>query len=165
MKSTSDLGARLDRLMHEHIHEPYKTPHKLAEPTVCPDCGAVFHDGRWPWITPTPNNAHRTSCQACHRTRDDDPAGIITLSGGYLRQHRDELLHLARNREAGERQAHPLHRSMSIEEHPDSVVIKTTDIHLPHHLAEALRHAHHGDLKGRYDDEGCFVRVDWQREA
>ena len=40
MKSESDLGPRRDRLMHEHIHDPYKTPHKLPEPTVCPDCGA-----------------------------------------------------------------------------------------------------------------------------
>jgi hypothetical protein len=72
---------------------------------------------------------------------DQYPAGVITLSGGYVRQHRHELLQMARNREPEEKQAHPLHRIMGIEEHPDSLVIKTTDIHLPHDIAETLRHA------------------------
>ena len=157
-KSETNLGKRRDKLLHEHIHDTYKTSHKLSEPTVCPDCGAVFHEGRWQWITPAPKGAHQTSCPACHRTRDNYPAGVITLSGGYVLRHKDELLQMARNREAEEKRAHPLNRIMSIEEHPDSVVIKTTDIHLPHHIAEALRHA-------QYDEEGYFVRVDWQRET
>lgn len=164
-KSANDLGTRRDRLMHEHIHDTYKTPLKLPEPTVCPDCGAVFREGRWQWITPAPANAHRTQCQACHRTRDKYPAGVITLSGSYVPQHRDELLGIARNREAQEKQAHPLHRIMSIEEQADSLVINTTDIHLPHKIAEALRDACHGDLRIQYEKEGYFVRVDWQRQT
>ena len=27
---------RRDRLIHEHVHDPYKTRLKLPEPTVCP---------------------------------------------------------------------------------------------------------------------------------
>ena len=83
-KSETNLGKRRDKLLHEHIHDTYKTSHKLSEPTVCPDCGAVFHEGRWQWITPAPKGAHQTSCPACHRTRDNYPAGVITLSGGYV---------------------------------------------------------------------------------
>ena len=61
-KSETNLGKRRDKLLHEHIHDTYKTSHKLSEPTVCPDCGAVFHEGRWQWITPAPKGAHQTSC-------------------------------------------------------------------------------------------------------
>ena len=165
MKSESDLGLRRDRLMHEHIHDPCKTPHKLPEPTVCPDCGAVFHAGRWQWMTPAPENANRTSCQACHRIRDKYPAGRMTLSGGFVREHKAELLSLARHHEAAEKQAHPLHRIMRIEEKPDSIVIETTDLHLPHRIADALEHAYHGDSKLQFDKEGHFIRVDWEREA
>ena len=121
-KSATDLGTRRDWLMHEHIHDSCKTPHKLPEPTVCPDCRAVFHEGRWQWITTAPNGAHQTSCQASHLASDNYPTGVITLSGGYVQQHRDELLQMARNREVEEKQTHPLHRIMSIEEHSDSSI-------------------------------------------
>lgn len=164
MKTKTDLGTRRDRLMHEHIHDPYKTPHKLPEPTLCPDCGAVFHGGRWQWMASPPHDAHRTSCQACHRTRDVYPAGVITLKGGFAGEHRAELLSLARHLEAEAKRLHPLHRIMKIEEHPNSMAISTTDIHLPHAIAEAIHHAYHGELKIDYDKEGYFVRVEWQRE-
>jgi NMD protein affecting ribosome stability and mRNA decay len=164
MKTESDLGARRDRLMHEHIHDPYKTPHKLPEPTVCPECNAVFHDGRWQWLTP-PENAHRTPCQACHRIRDKYPAGCVALRGAFVREHREELLQLVRNHEAAEKQAHPLHRVMRIEEKPDALIVETTDLHLPHRIADALEHAYHGELAIHYDKEGYFIRVDWRRGA
>lgn len=164
-KSLTDLGSRRDRLIHEHIHDPYKTPHKPNEPTVCPHCGAVFHDGRWQWIAPVPEHAHRVSCQACHRMRDGYPAGLIHLNGSYAWEHRDELVQLARNCEAEENRAHPLHRIMKVVTHPDSLVIETTDIHLPHHIAEAIRHAHQGDLNIQYDEEGYFTRVEWRRDS
>jgi NMD protein affecting ribosome stability and mRNA decay len=165
MNPPSDLGARRDRLIHEHIHDPYKTPHKLAEPTVCPDCGAVYHEGRWQWIKPAPAKAHQTSCQACHRIRDKYPAGLIVLRGKFARDHQTELLQLARHHEAEEKQLHPLHRIMQIEEKEDGMTIETTDLHLPHRIAEALEHAYHGDLKMHYDQEGYFIRVEWQRET
>ncbi len=165
MKPESDLGTRRDRLMQEHIHDPYKTAHKLPEPTVCPECGAVFHEGRWQWMTPAPASAHRTSCQACHRIRDKYPAGRVTLSGGFVRGHEAELLSLARHQETAEKQAHPQHRILLIEETPDSIVIETTDLHLPHRIAAAVEHAYHGELKLHYDEEGYFLRADWQREA
>jgi hypothetical protein len=164
-KPNTDLGKRQDRRIQERVHDPYKTPRKLAEPTLCPDCGAVFHDGRWQWITPAPANPHQTRCQACHRIRDGYPAGIITLRGAYVHEHRNEIVEMARNCEAIEKGAHPLHRIMAVEDADGAVLIKTTDIHLPHHIAEALRRSHHADPEIQYDQEGYFVRVAWRRES
>ena len=42
---------RHDRLIQEYRHDAYKSKHKLPEPTVCPVCGAVYHDGRWQWMS------------------------------------------------------------------------------------------------------------------
>ena len=41
----------------------------------CPACNAVFKDGRWQWAESWPADAHKETCQACHRTKDNYPAG------------------------------------------------------------------------------------------
>jgi hypothetical protein len=155
---------RLDRLIHEQVYDPYKTKNKLPEPTVCPVCHAVFRAGRWQCADSWPMDAHRQTCQACHRTQDAHPAGIVTVSGAFALSHRSEVLSLARHNEQQEKLEHPLHRIMQIQEKPDSIVIKTTDIHLPHSIAEALRHAYKGNLQFRYIEESCFITVNWSRE-
>ena len=51
-KST-EQGARRTRrgnVFEERVHDAYKSSAKLRSPTRCPDCGAVYHDGRWQWI-------------------------------------------------------------------------------------------------------------------
>jgi len=35
---------------------------------------------------------------------------------------------------------------MKIDERPEAIVIKTTDIQLPQGIGETLRHAHYGEL-------------------
>ena len=156
--------SRKDRLIHEHVHDPYKTKSKPPELSVCPVCNAVFKDGRWQWAESWPVDAHKETCQACHRTKDGYPAGVVNLKGAFVKAHKAELLNLARHHEKNENAEHPLHRIMKIEEHPDGIEIKTTDIHLPQRIGEALRHAHNGELEMHYDEEGYFVRVNWKRE-
>ncbi len=155
---------RRDRLIHEHIHDPYKRRLKLPEPTVCPDCGAVYREGRWQWAAAYPEKAHRESCQACNRIRDQYPAGEISLRGAFVQQHKDEILQLVRHHEAEEKREHPLHRIMRVEDTPQSVVIRTTDIHLPRRIADALRCAFKGELRQQYEEETCFIRILWQRQ-
>jgi hypothetical protein len=156
--------ARRDRLIREREHDPYKTRLKLREPTLCPQCKAVYHKGRWTW-DPMPEGAHEELCQACHRINDDYPAGILTIDGDFVREHRAEILHLAVNRESLEKGEHPLHRIMKVEERDNAVEISTTDIHLPRRIGEAVRDAFEGDLDLNYDQEGYFIRVNWHRDA
>jgi hypothetical protein len=162
-KNVGGRPPRRDRLIREREHDPYKTRLKLADPTVCPQCDAVYRDGRWRWEAP-PEEAHQELCQACHRINDAFPAGVVSLGGGFVQGHKTEILGLARNEEAREKAAHPLHRIMTIEDGPDAVVINTTDIHLPRRIGEALRDAHEGDLDYHYEKESYFLRVNWYRE-
>ncbi len=157
-------GQRGDRLLRERVHDPYKTRLKLPEPTLCPQCGAVFRKGRWTWES-APAKAKEERCQACRRINDAYPAGVVRLSGGFLKKHRTEILNLARNQEALEKGEHPLHRVMNIEDKDAEIEITTTDIHLPRRIGQALYNAYEGALDFRYDDGGYFIRVSWTRDA
>lgn len=156
--------SRNDRLIHEHVHDPYKATRKPSEPSVCPKCYAVFHDGRWQWLDSWPMHAHQELCQACQRIRDNYPAGVVTMNGERVKTHREEMLNLIRNQEKGERALHPLHRIMKIEEQNSEVRVSTTDIHLPKRMGEALHRAYKGRLDLHYEKEQCFVRVNWSSE-
>jgi hypothetical protein len=155
----------MDRLIHERIHDPYKSRQKPPEPSVCPECKAVFRKGRWQRAESWPMDSHQVLCQACQRTRDNYPAGLITLKGGFVATHKDEILALARHLEEEENSNHVLHRIMGIEESLATLVIRTTDIHLPRRIGEAVRRAFKGELELRYEQEGCLLRVNWSREA
>ena len=152
------------RAQRDHILDPYQAQHKLKEPTACPQCGAVYHQGRWQWGE-RPADAHEHLCPACRRIAEDLPAGIVTLHGAFALQHKGEINGLARNEEAAENGEHPLNRIIAIAETEAGLAISTTDIHLPRRLGEALKRAFHGTLDMHFDEAGYFVRVDWRPPA
>ncbi len=155
---------RWGRAQRDRILDPYKTMAKPDEPTVCPKCGAVYRHGRWKWME-RPEGAHGTLCQACHRTNDHYPAGIVTLAGPFVAAHKQEMVRLARNQEEAERPEHPLNRIMGIEDEvSDRLVISTTDIHLPRRIGKAMTRAYHGNLTEHFDEAGYFIRVNWHRD-
>jgi hypothetical protein len=155
---------RFGRAQWDHILDPYKRVEKRHEPTVCPQCGAVYHQARWHWA-PRPADAHEELCQACHRINDNYPAGIVTLSGAIAQQYKAEIIGLAHNQEKVEKTEHPLSRIMSIEESESNIVINTTDIHLPMRIGRAIKRSFRGDLTDHFDEHGYFVRVNWHRES
>lgn len=151
-----------DELRDELVHDRYKSKRKLPAPTRCPQCGAVYHDGRWTWKT-APPGANEALCPACHRTRDRFPAGYVTLKGNFPVAHRDEILHLARNREAQVKAEHPLERIMAIADVEDGVLITTTGTHLARGIGEALHSACKGELEYHYNKDENLLRVLWTR--
>ena len=153
---------RRDQRLLETVMDSYKSKGKLHEPTVCPDCGAVFHGGRWQWMA-RPKDAHETTCPACHRMRDNFPAGYVSLHGAYFAAHEEEILHRMKNHEAQEKANHPLQRIMGIEKTAQGTVVTTTDIHLARGIGEALHHAYQGELELHFNPEQNRLRVNWSR--
>jgi hypothetical protein len=86
------------------------------------------------------------------------------LSGVFARQHKEDILQLARHQEEAEKREHPMNRIMSVQEGPNAIVIETTDIHLPRRIGEAVRRAYHGELSEHFEPDAYFVRVNWVRE-
>lgn len=155
---------RRDRLLKELDHDPYHAKLKLREPTLCTECGAVFHKGRWTWGD-APADAHKALCPACQRARDNIPAAFLTLRGAFLGDHLEEIMNLVRNYEARERAEHPLKRIMAVEEFEDGITLSFTEAHLARGIGEALQSAYEGDLDYQYADEDILLRVVWERDA
>lgn len=151
-----------DRPLFERDVDAYKSKGKLSEPTVCQQCGAVYHEGRWQWAE-TPANALKDTCPACHRMHDNYPAGFVTLEGPFFDAHCEEIRHLVQHHAEHERAEHPLKRIMAIENQNGAMLITTTDTHLARGIGEAVRHAYQGELKVEHTSGENLVRVYWKR--
>jgi NMD protein affecting ribosome stability and mRNA decay len=138
-----------DRQVEEVVHDPYLARSKPPEPALCPQCGVVYHRGRWQ-RAPRPEKAHEHLCPACQRIKDGYPAGYVKLSGEFLGTHRDEIRHLLR-------------RIMDIMEKGGVITVTTTDVHLARRIGEALHHAYQGKLDIKYSQDEYLVRIDWTR--
>jgi len=153
---------RHDELRDELFHDAYQAKHKLAEPTRCPGCGLVIQAGRWVHGT-APAGAREALCPACHRIRDEFPAGYVTLHGDFLAGHRDEVLRLVRNLAEKERAEHPLQRIMAIADADAGLLVTTTDAHLARDIAVALHRAYQGELEFHYNPQDNLLRATWRR--
>lgn len=164
-----------DHIVHRHSasrHEPVLEP-RNADPyleagkpnhdAVCPDCGAVFRQGRWTWGH-APKHAAHERCPACLRIRDRFPGGYVTLRGAFVEAHRDELRQLVQAREEHEKAEHPLERLMSVKDGPHAIEISTTGTHLARHIASAVKAAYDGHVNTRYLPDENLVRVVWTRQ-
>ena len=150
-------------ILAEREHDPYRDRRKPGEPSACPDCGAVFHEGRWSWGE-APPAAHAQMCPACRRVRDRLPAGFLTLEGEFVTAHRTEIMGLVQAHARQVREEHPLQRLMGVEDREDgSCLLTTTDPHLARGLGEALHQAWRGDLAFHYEQGQTLLRVRWRR--
>ena len=135
---------------------------KLLEPTVCPQCSAIFMEGRWRW-GPVPVSANQAICPACQRMQDNDPAGYVVLAGPFFHDHRDEIINMLHEQAERKRQENPLMRLMEEERNDIAMLIKTTDIRLAHFLGAALHHNYQGDLEYHHNPAHDLLRVHWTR--
>ena len=153
---------RMDRLVKEKRHDPYKGRRKSASATVCKDCEAIYVGGRWTWEKNV-ESRRQTVCPACRRIKENYPAGHIELSGSFVEKHQHELLNLIRNREKLEKEHHPMERIMNIGTERGFAMVTTTGVHLARRIGEALTHSYQGELNFQYGDEEKSIKVFWSR--
>jgi hypothetical protein len=153
---------RHEQLMDEIREDSYRENAKLAEPSRCPKCGAVYTKGRWSWAR-APEGAAAHKCPACQRIDDDLPGGYVTLKGAFLAEHRSEILNLVKARETRAKEDHPLQRIMAVDTSGETVVVKTTDAHLARGIAVAVHEAFKGTLDMSYNKGENLLRATWKR--
>jgi NMD protein affecting ribosome stability and mRNA decay len=156
-------SVRRDQLRQEYEHDNYRQHKKMPEPSVCVDCGATFHAGRWQWGVRAADSKG-VICPACQRVKDDFPAGFVYVRGEFFSSKRQEILNLIEHHARYAKNEHPLSRIMAISEEDSSgIVITTTDIHLARDIGDALHKAYHGKLDFHYNEAENLLRVHWQR--
>jgi len=156
------VGRYRDRILDDPRHDPYQAPHKVADETTCPDCGAYYVGGRWKHGLGD-RTGPSARCPACRRIADDMPAGTLELEGPYVAAHADELTRIVRHVAEREGRDHPLHRIMGIVREGERIRVTTTDLHLPQRMLEALRSAHDGEGEVHYGHGDYQVRAAWRR--
>ena len=149
-----------------HLEDPYLTRKSYKEPTICPRCGLVYKHRRWQKVPDfkAKSAVERHKCPACRKEEDHYVMGVVSLSGGFLEQRRDEILNMLRNEEKKTLLHNPLDRIMDIVDEKSGMKVETTSENLAIHLGRMLYHAYGGDVEYRFSDEQKLVRVFWHRE-
>jgi hypothetical protein len=140
--------------------------------SLCEGCHSVYRNKRWyadqvlyETMKKKPDTLE-TICPACLKIRDNFPGGILTLKGGYVSSHKQELLNLIRNEEERARGFNPLERVMSVNENGfGSMIVSTTNEKLAQRLGRAIKKAFHGEVSYNWSHDNKLVRVDWERAA
>ncbi len=153
--------------------DPY-IPRKSASAVgICPKCRAIYRNKRW--VIDEKEYAARTRkgaaeavawarCPACRKIEDGFPAGVVTLRGGYLREHRDEIINLIRNEEKRAMGFNPLERIMHVEDRGETLEIATTNEKLAQRIGREVRKACQGTVEYKRSEDAKLLRVSWARE-
>lgn len=139
------------------------------EAALCQKCGALYQNKRWTIDATELQKAGGTNidnkviCPACQRMADNNPAGIVTLSGSYLWEHRDEILNTIKHVESKSRLKNPLGRIMEISEEKGIITVTTTEDKLAQKLGREVYKSQKGELRYQWSHEQNSVRVEWSR--
>jgi len=149
--------------------DPYQ-PEEGQEASICASCNALYQSKRWFFDEKLARSLAGTAkvrevvCPTCRKVKDRYPEGILTLSGEFLKDHKDEIVTLLENEAArvGKRSVDDRIIQMN-PEGKDKLVLETTTEKLAQHLGRAVYRAYKGELNFRWAAMNKFVRVYWSR--
>lgn len=138
---------------------------------VCPRCGAVRLDDHW-----VAEPDAKLQAELAKKKRQDELCpgdlrldrrqvdGIVTLKGGFLVSHRDEIVNLINRVARDVRRRNVAARLYEAVEENSSLSIETTDEHLAERIGKEVERAFKGTLEIKWQKKDSFARVTWQRD-
>ena len=153
--------------------DPYIPRKSASDVGICPKCRAIYRNKRWvidgkEFAALTRKGAGTgiawRRCPACRKIEDGFPSGLVTLSGGYLRDHREDILNLIRNEEKRAMGFNPLERIIRMEDKGEGLEIATTDEKLAQRIGREVRKACQGTVEYKWSEDSKLLRVNWARE-
>jgi NMD protein affecting ribosome stability and mRNA decay len=152
--------------------DPYLPKKTAPSLSTCPECRAICRNKRWymdereySLLTrkKTPVTVSRR-CPACRKIADGFPSGLVTLRGGFVREHREEIRNLVRNEEKRARGFNPLSRIIEWKEFEDGFELSTTAEKLAQRIGREVQKACSGTLIYKWSEDSKLLRVNWVRE-
>ncbi len=151
------------------VDDPY-LPSEGQTAAICTTCRALYQNKRWffddQFYRRLAGSAEvrEVTCPTCRKIRDRYPEGILTLSGEFFKDHREEIVTLL-EKEADRVSSRSVQDRIiqMLPEGKDRLVVETTSQKLAQHLGRAVYRAFKGELDFRWSDMNKFVRVYWSR--
>jgi hypothetical protein len=149
--------------------DPYQ-PEEGQEASLCTTCQAIYQNKRWFFdeklavkLAGT-NKVKEVTCPTCRKIKDRYSEGILTLSGDFCKEHKDEIVNLLKKEaeRVGRRSVADRIITMT-EEAKDRLVVETTTEKLAQHLGRAVYKAYKGELNFKWGEMDKLVRVYWSR--
>ncbi len=148
--------------------DPYLNLLRPNEMGVCKKCGAVYHDKRWYHpddVPPKLAGKERSAvlCVACMKIRDRFAEGYVTLQGDFVKEHREEIINLVRNKETQASHLNPLERIIEIADKNGGMEITTTTEKLAQMIGRMLNKSFNGEVEYKWSSDVKLARVVWVR--
>ena len=149
-KFTGEKGKRFGHA--GRTEDPYQ-PEEGQEASLCDTCRAVYQNKRWFFDAKLADKLAGTdkvksvTCPTCRKVNDRYSEGILTLSGDFFKEHRDEVVNLLKKEaeRVGKRSVPDRIITMT-EEATDRLVVETTTEKLAQHLGRAVYKSYKGEL-------------------
>ncbi len=169
-ESKKSSGAKGKKFGHSgRVEDPYMLE-EGQEAAICTGCNALYQNKRWFFddqqarrLAGTPRG-REVVCPTCRKVRDRYPEGILSLSGDFFQDHRQEIITLLEKEagKVGSRSVADRVIQMSLEGQ-DKLVVETTTEKLAQRLGRAVYKAYKGELDFKWGETNRFVRVYWRR--
>lgn len=148
--------------------DPYLLGISPDDMAVCKRCGAVYHDKRWSLTLPAGVREEKPSvqvvCPACRKILDKFAEGYVTIKGAFLNAHKDEILHLIRNKEKIAMRHNPLDRIIEISDKKGLIEVTTTTEKLAQRIGQMMKKTYDGELEYKWSEDVKLARVVWTRD-
>jgi hypothetical protein len=149
----------------------FEGPDSIQGTAICPVCHAISDGRHWRLDEEEYHKLRQDPkvkvelCPADERIRRQMFDGEVVLRGGWLQDHREEVLNWVRNEEKRARSSNPMARLASVQERDGYIYILTTSQALARRIGSGLKSAFKGRLTIQRLPYESFTRVRWARDV
>jgi len=141
---------------------------RLAEPTVCERCGAVFSRRAWrrnhKVTDALLSRAVWSECPACKQARSGEYWGRVIVRGTFAGENEVAIRQRIRNVAEHAQVSQPERRVISATRAGNVLEVLTTSQKLAHRIAHELKKAFLGRVSYQWSDDGSLFAV-WERDS